>query len=267
MRRGNAIIAIIVGVLALVFFMFAIIYYAVFGQTAQLLKGLGEMLFGGDTTAQAATSAALKPVDCGGGTRVPPIFLPNIKYSADRFLGGDQSVIVALISIESNFHPKDISDYGAVGIAQFTGPTARGAQKPTGGGFFKGLTITDVPRADKIDKKVTPEEKQSFLTNIETRNDGRFYPNPSIDAAAYKIGAGIKKYGGLKEGYAQGYHRWGKNKDGTDKEDQKAASYKAAKKFVDLVEAIRIDGGGCKALKDTPGKLGEDLRKLTTGAP
>ncbi|MEK7170772.1 MAG: transglycosylase SLT domain-containing protein [Patescibacteria group bacterium] len=246
MRRGNAIIAIIVGVLALIFFTFAIIYY-VFTEPIRMAKSIGEALFGGGGSAQAAQSAALEPVDCSG-TKVPKIYLPVIKQAAKRFLGGDEAVIVALVSIESSFNAKDISGTGAVGIAQFTGSTARGTQSA---GLFKGLKIITVPRANF--PTVTLAEKQSFLAAYPS--EGRLQPNPSIEAAAYKMGFAIKKYGGVREGYAQGYHRFAN-------ESQKADAYSAADKLMKIYEKIKTDGG-CKALKDTPGLLGEDIRKLT----
>lgn len=245
-KPGNAIVAIVIAVFAFIFFAFAIVYF-VFAQPMRIAKSIGELLFGGGGSAQAAQSAAFEPVDCSG-TSVPKIYLPVIKHSAQRFLGGDEAIMIALISVESNFHPKDISDTGAVGIAQFTGPTAQGIKSA---GMFKGLEIVTVPRANF--PTVTTAEKLSFLTTYP--NEGRLQPNPSIEASAYKIGFAIKKYGDLKEGYAQGYHRF-------SNDAQKADAYSAAEKLVKIYIKIKADGG-CKALQDTPGQLGEDIRKLT----
>ncbi len=248
-RRGNAIVAIVVGVLALIFFAFAIIYY-IFTFLPSAVKAIGETVLGSSAQGQNASLAALRPVDCSG-TSVPKIYLPVIKQAAKRFLGGDEAMIISLISIESNFRPQAMSGTGAVGIAQFTAPTARGTQEA---GLFKGMTIITVPRADKSSKRlVTAAEQQSFLLTYP--NSGRLYPNPSIEAAAYKISFAVKKYGSLREGYAQGYHTIGKNGE------HQTAAYAGADRLMAIYNRIRA-GGGCRELKDTPGKLGEEIRKL-----
>lgn len=264
MRRGNTIIAIVVGVLALIFFTFAIVYYAVYGILPSMAKSAGEALFGGSASAQNTSSVALETVDCAKVAKVPTIYLPYIKQFAKVYLKGDEAVIIAVIKHESNFRANAISNTGAVGIGQFVAPTAQGLQDSAG--LFKGLTITVVPRADKSDeRKVTPAEKVAFLQNELTRDSGRLHPEPSIEALAYKMKNALKAQdGNLREAYAKGYHGWRKNKDGTDNAGDKTAAYAAADEIVKTYKTI-TDGGGCKALKDTPGKLGEDLRKLTTG--
>src|SRR3989344_2282851 len=80
-RPGNAIVAIIVGVVALIFFAFAIVYYT-YSLLPNMAKSIGEALFGGSSaTAQAAV---MKPVDCGTTTKiqVPELYLPVIKQAA-----------------------------------------------------------------------------------------------------------------------------------------------------------------------------------------
>jgi hypothetical protein len=250
MRKGNTVIAIAVGVMALIFFTLALVYYVI-GQPMQLLKSLGEMLFGSSTTAQAATSAALKPVDCGAGTNVPQIYLPVIKQASDRYLGGDTAILIAVMNHESTFNPKAISDTGAVGIGQLTADTARRIQRTSK--EFKELLIVTVPRADKSSKhSVTSAEKTTFL---QTHPDsGRLQPVPSIMWMAFEIKRGLDLQGGkLRDAYAINYHTLG---------DDKEAVYATADKIVKTYNDIKT-AGGCKALKDSPGKIGEDLRKLT----
>lgn len=253
MRRGNTIIAIVVAVLALIFFVFALVYYVIYRQI-NLAKAIGELFIGGSgSTAQAAV---MKPINCGG-VAVPTVYLTYIKQYANRYLGGDYAVIIAVIERESGFNPKDISNSGAVGIAQFVGPTAQGLKDDTEKNIalFKGLTITVVPRADKSDKHfVTPAEKAAFLQNFPL--SGRLHPLPSIEALAYKMKNALKVQGGnLREAYAINYHTIGK------KGEHKAAAYAAADKIVATYNKIN-DGGGCQELKDILGKLGEDINKL-----
>ncbi|MEK9167674.1 MAG: transglycosylase SLT domain-containing protein [Patescibacteria group bacterium] len=261
MRRGNAILAIIVGVLALIIFAFAIVYY-VFTEPMRMAKSALEMLFGSGGTAQAANMAALKPVDCGNGTSVPPIFLPAIKQAAARYLGGDEAIIIAIIDHESSFDSKAMSKSGAVGIGQFVAQTAQRIKDKTvnKGDVFKGLDIITVPRADKSkERTVTPAERATFLK--DHADSGRLQPVPSIMAVAYEIGRGLEaQKGNLRDAYAINYHTLGKNGE------HKTVAYATADKIVKTYEDLKKNGG-CKALKDTPGKLGEDLRKLTTGAP
>jgi len=245
-KKGSAVIAVVVGVVAFIFFAFAIVYYQ-FTLLNYVVKTASELLFGGGTTAGTVSSAVMQPVDCTG-VKIPKIYLPVIKQNAKRFLGGDEAIVIALISIESDFNYKDLSSTGAVGIAQFTGPTARDSQ---GAGMFKGLKIITVPRANF--PTVTPAEKLSFLTTYPY--EGRLQPSPSIEASAHKIGSAIKKYGGLREGYAQGYHRF-------SNETEKNAAYSAADKLTKVYNKIK-SGGGCKELKGIPGKLGEDIRQIT----
>lgn len=256
MKRGNAIIAMVVAVLALIFFAFAIVFY-VLGQPMQIVKSIGEMLFGGGGSAQAAQSAAMEPVDCGNGTTVPRIYLPIIKQAAKQYLGGDEAALITLISIEApGFRSDAISRTGAVGLGQFVAPTAQGIQKD---GLFRGLKIIVVPRADKSKKRrVTPAEMDSFRQVYP--HEGRLQPNPSIFASAYYFSNALKNNGGdIRKAYAEGYN------GSTDiQANGKMEKENASERVVEVYNNLRKPGGGCKELKDTPGNLGENIRKLTT---
>ncbi|MDP3993249.1 MAG: hypothetical protein Q8Q05_03520 [bacterium] len=256
-RPGNAIIAIVIAVFALIFFAFAIVYYVVFGQQMQMAKSIGEFLFGGGGSAQASPSAAMEPVDCGNGTTVPRIYLPIIKQAAKQYLGGDEAALIALISIEApGFRRDAISRTGAVGLGQFVAPTAQGIQKD---GLFRGLKIIVVPRADKSKKRrVTPAEMDSFRQVYP--HEGRLQPNPSIFASAYYFSNALRNNGGnIGKAYAEGY-----NGSTEIQANGKMEKENAADRVVEVYNNLKKPGGGCKELKDTPGNLGENIRKLTT---
>lgn len=261
MRRGNAILAIIVGVLALIVFAFAIVYY-VFTEPMRMAKGLYDTLFGGGTTAQAAQSAVMEPIDCSGA-KIPKIYLPDIKQASKVFLKGNEAALLAVLDIESKYRADAISGTGAVGLGQFVADTAIGVQSA---GLFRGLTIKVVPRADKVNKTVTEPEKQIFRQTYGIHGssgifEGRLQPSPSIFASAYYLKNALKDHGNdLHAAYAEGYNRSKKVQSNGKMEKENAAD-----RVVAVYNKINSDGG-CKALKDTPGKLGEDLRKLTTGA-
>lgn len=242
MKRGNSIIVILVAVSAFMFFIISIVFFAY-----TLIPGFVSP-FAGQTMMSSATSN-LETVDCAEA-KIPKLYLPWIKQAAARFLEGDEVIILSVITHESNFNPVAMSDTGAVGISQFVADTANGVKSA---GLFKGLTIIKVPRADKSARSlVTPTEKANFLKTYPY--EGRLQPLPSIDALAYKVGNAIKKYGDLREGYAQGYHTLGKNGQ------HSVAAYSAADKIMSTYNKLK-ESGGCKELKDTPGTLGEELRK------
>jgi hypothetical protein len=255
-RRGNAVIAIVVAVLALIFFAFAIVYY-VLGQQMLIAKSIGEMLFGGGTSAQAAQSAALEPVDCGNGTSVPRIYLPIIKQAAKQYLGGDEAALIAVISIEApGFRRDAISGTGAVGLGQFVVPRGPDGEQSLSKYYFQNLLIKRVPRAKY--PTVTPAEKESFRQTYP--NEGRLQPSPSIFASAHLLGNAIKKHGDLHKGYAEGYNGSTAVRAGYGGRMEKEV---ASDRVIEVYNNLRKPGGGCKELKDTPGQLGENLRKLT----
>lgn len=245
-RRGNTIIAIVVGVLALTFFAFAIVYY-LFTLVPNAVKAVYEALFGGGAPVAGATaSATMQPIDCSGA-KIPKIYLPVIKQAAARYLDGDEAKLIAVISFESDFSAADISNTGAVGLGQWVvDDKTWDAQK---NGPFKGLLIKVVPRVDRL--HITETEKQSF--RVTYPQEGRLQPEPNILATAYDLKKDLKlKNGDFRLAYAEVY-----NAEGAPKQ------YQNADKMMAIYNKITGDGG-CKALKDTPGKLGEDLRKLQT---
>lgn len=260
-KPGNAIVAIVVAALALIFFAFAIVYYVVFGQQMQMAKSIGEFLFGGGGSAQASPSAAMEPVDCGNGTTVPRIYLPVIKQAAKQYLGGDEAALIAVISIEApGFDRTAISGTGAVGLGQFVVPGEKsGGAAGLSKNFFQNLPITVVPRADKSKvRRVTPAEKEAFRQNYP--QSGRLQPSPSIFASAHLLSIALKNNGGdLRKAYAEGYNGSTHLQANGRMEKENAGDRVAV-----VYDNLRKPGGGCKELKDTPGNLGENIRKLTT---
>src|SRR3989344_4033352 len=116
-RPGNAIVAIIVGVVALIFFAFAIVYYT-YSLLPNMAKSIGEALFGGSSaTAQAA----------------------------ERYLGGDEAALIAVISVEApRFDRTAISGTGAVGLGQFVVPKGPQGAQSLSKFYFQGLPIVRV---------------------------------------------------------------------------------------------------------------------------
>jgi len=256
-RPGNAIVAIIVGVVALIFFAFAIVYYT-YSLLPNMAKSIGEALFGGSSaTAQAAV---MKPVDCGTTTKiqVPELYLPVIKQAAKRYLGGDEAALIAVISVEApRFDRTAISGTGAVGLGQFVVPKGPQGAQSLSKFYFQGLPIVRVPRANP--PKVTTSEKQAFRDNYP--NEGRLQYSPSIFASAHLLGNAVKKYNGdVGKAYAEGY-----NGSTAIQSNGKMEKENASERVVKIYNSLNTDGG-CKALQDTPGKLGEDLRKAANVA-
>ena len=243
MSRGNSVIVIIVGIMALLIFILSIVFYA-FSLIAGFVSPFSSR------NLVSGTTANLETVDCSGA-KIPKVYLPWIKQSAARFLGGDEAALLAVISIESNYNREAISSTGAVGLGQFVYPTAVGVQKNAG--LFKGLQLILVPRADKKDKLVTEAEKQSFRQGYPY--EGRLNAEASILATGYYFGNAVKKYNGdIKTAYAEGYN--GSNKiQANGKTEKENASTRLLAIYNDLKS-----GGSCQELNKNPGQLGEELR-------
>lgn len=181
MRRGNAIVAIIIAVLALIFFTFAIVYYAVFGQLFNMDKPAGN----GTGTNCAGSIDYVKD----------PQYLVWVKDAASKYLGGDEAILVALIQTESSWNPKNgAPTSSARGLGQFIDGSARGWPELTGGDDKHGL----IWPGGKIYDKPTFESHP---------DDARYDAKRSIYAAAHYFGLSMERYNNDPvQAYMKGYH-------------------------------------------------------------
>lgn len=248
-KSGNVIVAVIVGGLAFIAFVLALILYIIFPQGL-----LAKSIFGTYLGSANAQSANLATTDCSGA-KIPTGYLPWIKQAAAEYLDGDEAKLIAVIQFESHFRPDAISDTGAVGLGQFVVPGDKsGGAAGLSRDFFQNLPIIRVPRADKSSQnKVTPDEKKAFLQT--SPQSGRLQPGPAIMATAHKLKIALKTNNGdFRLAYALGYN--GEPGD---------AKYQHADTVVGIYNQIKADGV-CKELKDTPGKLGADLKAATAAS-
>ncbi|MDO8650100.1 MAG: transglycosylase SLT domain-containing protein [Candidatus Berkelbacteria bacterium] len=188
MRRGNAIIAIVVGVLALIFFIFAIVYYAVFG----LLPKLDKPTSGGTS------------INCAGSIDYvkDPQYLVWVKDAASKYLGGDEAILIALIQAESSWNPQaGAPTSSARGLGQFIDDSARGWPEFTGGDDKRGT----IWPGGKIYDKPTFESHP---------DDARYDAKRSIYAAAHYFGLNMEKYNNDPiQAYMKGYHKYSNAKE------------------------------------------------------
>ncbi|HUD21114.1 MAG TPA: transglycosylase SLT domain-containing protein [Candidatus Saccharimonadales bacterium] len=230
-KRGDAtIIALIVLGVAFLFFVVAL-----------AMLGLRPTSGTKDDFGRSDTNLALsgQAYNCSGVTTVPKEYMPYVKTAADRYLGGDQVLLISLVSIESGWHPKSISSAGATGLGQFLASTASGY---TGkGNPFYSLNIYNIFHVLSV-SSITQSVRQAFLSSPRYSRDGRLQPEPSIFAAAKYFGDHMKKAStDIPTTYAKYYH-------GGKTASQKAEAQAGAQHLVDTYNKI-VNGGGC-TMKD-----------------
>ncbi|HEY6072706.1 MAG TPA: transglycosylase SLT domain-containing protein, partial [Anaerolineales bacterium] len=167
-------------------------------------------------------------VDCSG-TEVPAEYLPWVDDAANKELGGDEAILIALIEVESgwNYKAKNSSS-SATGLGQFITSTAR-SMRSSGRGFVSSNPIYDNP---------SPFEQFS--------DDARYDPKQSIYAAANLFGANVRNY--LAQGmsredaYFNAYYR---NYHGFSNAEQEAASRAAAERMMTIYRGL-IESGACQ---------------------
>lgn len=182
---------------------------------------------------EGGTSGITGPaVDCGGAN-VPEEYMPWVKEAADKYLGGDQAKLIAVIQFESGFNRWAISYGGAVGLGQFIASSARTKQA------FQGSSIYDVePRTGPIIpgtnvRSVTKEDAEIFRKTHP--DDGRFDPERSLKAAAELLYYGLQRAGGdFRRAYAESYNGEAGNK-----------KYENADKMMVIYNQL-IQSGKCK---------------------
>lgn len=217
MRRPGFVFIIIPIVIIILFLGLAIAFFAYF-RIASFAKSSGGR---SDTVLSGQT------INCADVTQIPKEYFPWVKEGADRWLRGDQAKLVAVITLESKWKREAISPTGAVGLGQFIARTARSKQS------FKGYKITTVPRADRVNKRVTEAEKEAFRQNYPT--SGRFQPGPSILGTAELLSYALKRANNdFHKAYAEGYN--GEKGD---------AKYRNADKVIAIYKQLK-EGGGCK---------------------
>lgn len=226
-QRGSAgtAVAIVVAILALVFLGLGLAILQNW-NLATILKAGVEGPYQTDGT-QSKLAPVGEMIDCSG-TKVPKRYLPWVKEGANRWVGGDQAALIAVITFESaGWQEKAISNTGAVGLGQFIAATARTKQE------FKGLKIITVPRADKSKvRRVTDAEKNVFRTTYPY--SGRLQPGPSILASAEYLKYALAAQGGdLYKAYLKVYN------------NETPPNTKAADRVVAIYNSLK-DGGGCK---------------------
>lgn len=119
--------------------------------------------------------------DCNELKNLPPEYRQWLKEAADKYLGGDQAALWALIQVESNWKRTITNPGGAAGLGQFLPSTARGMSE------FKGTPIYDHAEGHS--------------------DDGRFNAQKSIFAAArYFRDHGFKNGAEIGQAYGVGYH-------------------------------------------------------------
>ncbi len=139
----------------------------------------GENLLYGGTTGGSAVS-------CAGVASVPAQYMPWVKDAAQKWLGGDEAALIAMIQIESSWEKMAANPSSrAAGLGQFMPSTARGMPEFKGGNDGQGRVwpsggkITDtLPASDPADIRFSPEP--AIYAVAHYMNDGKFPKSRSL---------------------------------------------------------------------------------------
>jgi hypothetical protein len=158
-------------------------------------------------------------------------YQPWITDAANKYLGGDQAALIALVKVESGWSPTAAApSSSAAGLGQFLASSGAGWPEFVGGSDGKGITW--------------PTGTIYPGTPASNSNDARFDPKRSIYASAHYLGQLITKDGGLEAAYEQGYHGYCKNMSSASCQSQKAAALSAGAKLMTIYNNLK-NGGGC----------------------
>ena len=197
--------------------------------TANIFRGekVANALFGGG-------SGGASSVNCANVANVKSEYMEWVKDAAQKWLGGDEAALIAVIQHESTWNPKARNDSGATGLGQFLPGTAKGMKEYVGGDDGKG---TFWPKGE-----VLPGNNP---------DDARYDPKRAIYATAHYLSLGIQRHGGLVNGYELGYHTHGS--DGSQ-----APNARKARAHVEEIYNKLKNGGGCQSTgggRTTTGEL------------
>lgn len=227
--------AILLGVAVLI--MLIGLAFASFFSRATGDKSTGGRSYSLTDASVTSGEASGEKYSCSDVTKVPKAYMPWVKEAAKKYLGGDEALVIAIVSVENNsWNPKSISSTGAVGIGQFVAKTASQYKIKPWDPFF-GMRIIKVPRADNVKYRVTKAEKESF--RVKYADSGRLQPGPSIMALALHFHILMKNNNAdIKNTYAKYYHTYG------DDGSQKALADSVAEKLYN--NYLKIKASGCK---------------------
>lgn len=194
------------------------------GALLMLLVPLMLAGFGRDASLNKPTGQ-FAGTNCGGAIDFvkKAEYLPWVADAAEKYLQGDQAILIALIQTESSWNPKaGAGSSSAAGLGQFISSTARGHQEFTGG---------------EVDGITWPLGK--IYDNPDSNSDdARFDPKRSIYAAGRKFGKDMKRFNNDPvQAYMRGYHTY-KNSQ------QEAAARAGADRMMEAYNKLK-KGGGC----------------------
>ncbi len=166
-------------ILTTLFFIIAFVLNIV-GWVQQQLR-VGENVTNDPSTYQADGGGSQTTKDCNELKKLPAEYRQWLKEAADKYMGGDQAALWALIEVESSWNRTITNPGGAAGLGQFLPNTARGWSE------FKGTPIYDHAEGHP--------------------DDGRFDAKRSIfGAARYFRDHGFKNGAEIGQAYGVGYH-------------------------------------------------------------
>jgi cell wall-associated NlpC family hydrolase len=191
--------------------------------------------FGGERLAQNPFGTAPgsggggSAVDCSGVASVPANYKPWVKEAADKWLGGDEAALIALIQVESAWKATaKNSTSSATGLGQFTYGTAsgvwngrkvgKGMPEFIGGSDGRGRTWS-----------------AGVVTNPASDNDARLDPERAIFATAHLFSTQLARYGNVREAYERGYHTY-------SNAEQERAAKAAGARLQGIYDKIRQEG-------------------------
>jgi len=135
-------------------------------------------------------------VDCSNAVSFNQEYYPWVKDAAEKYLGGDEAALIALIQVESSWNPQATYGGHASGLGQFIASTARGYPEFVGGDDKHGITWS----GGKV-----------YDISTGHNDDARFDPKRAIYGASHLFGGNLTRYGSVGAAYQEGYHGYCKN--------------------------------------------------------
>lgn len=239
-KKDNGTLELIAIILGFVMLIPSFVFFA--STTSDKNTRIGENAGSFNAPGGGATST----VSCGEGTSVPAAMMPWVKDAAQKWIGGDEAALIALIDIESSWNPKAANSASrAAGLGQFMPSTARGMPEFRGGSDGKGRTW---PSGGKI----TDDKPAS------DPDDVRFDPERSVYAVAHNMNIGkFPAERSLREMYMIHYHTY---RNAEQEAAASAGADKLLRRYSEIKDkhceetAIASSGGGGGSGEVTGGK-------------